>query len=145
MRTYEQTAQDEMDLCLLDRLRTVDWSAPQCVLGLACGTGRIGAWLRGRSSAAIDGVDIAPEKLEVARRKGIYRSLSVADGSHTGLPAGSYDLCLQSLADEHLPELRPLYQEVARATRRAAPRNSAHDNAERHLPEASSLRLRREQ
>ncbi len=118
VRTYEETVQDEMDLRLLDRLRTVDWSALQCVLDLACGTGRIGAWLRGRSSAALDGVDITPEMLEVARRKGIYRSLSLADVSHTGLAAETYDLCLQSLADEHLPDLGPLYQEVTRLTRR---------------------------
>ncbi len=30
------------------------------------------------------------------------------------MPAESYDLCTQSLADEHLPDLRPLYAEVAR-------------------------------
>ena len=47
-RTYEQTVYDEMDLRLLERLRTVDWSAPRSVLDLACGTGRIGAWLRPR-------------------------------------------------------------------------------------------------
>jgi hypothetical protein len=32
-----------MDLRLLDRLQTVDWSATQAVFDLACGTGRIGA------------------------------------------------------------------------------------------------------
>src|SRR5262245_13505721 len=107
-----------MDLRLLDGLQTVDWSVPRCVLDLACGTGRIGAWLRGRCPAAIDGVDITPEMLDVARRKGVYRTLRVADVSRTGLPAGTYDLCVQSLADEHLPDLRPLYREVARVTRR---------------------------
>jgi SAM-dependent methyltransferase len=118
VRTYEQTVQDEMDLRLLDRLRTVDWSAPRDVLDLACGTGRVGAWLAGRCPAAVDGVDITPEVLEVARRRGVYRTLRVADVSSTGLPAGAYDLCTQSLADEHLPDLRPLYREVARVTRR---------------------------
>ena len=49
---YEQTVYDEMDLRLLERLRTVDWSAPRSVLDLACGTGRIGAWLRRRCPAA---------------------------------------------------------------------------------------------
>jgi SAM-dependent methyltransferase len=118
VRTYEQTVQDEMDLRLLDRLQTINWSAPRCVLDLACGTGRIGAWLRGRCSAAIDGVDLTPEMLAVARGRGIYRALRIADVSDTGLPAGVYDLCTQSLADEHLPELGPLYREVARVTRR---------------------------
>jgi SAM-dependent methyltransferase len=114
VRTYEQTVKDEMDLRLLERLRAVDWSAPRVVLDVACGTGRIGAWLRARSGAAIDGVDLTPEMLDVARGKGIYRTLTVADVAATGLPAGAYDLCVQSLADEHLPDLRPLYREVAR-------------------------------
>jgi SAM-dependent methyltransferase len=118
VRTYDQTVQDEMDLRLLEGLQTVDWSAPQCVLDLACGTGRIGAWLRSRSAAAIDGVDLTPEMLDVARSKGVYRTLKVADVASTGFPAATYDLCVQSLADEHLPDLRPPYREVARLTRR---------------------------
>jgi SAM-dependent methyltransferase len=117
VRTYEQTVQDEMDLRLLDRLGTVDWSEPRCVLDLACGTGRVGAWLRGRCPAAIDGVDLTPEMLDVARGKGVYRALRVADVTQTGLPARAYDLCVQSLADEHLPDLGPLYREAARVTR----------------------------
>jgi predicted TPR repeat methyltransferase len=89
------------------------------VLDLACGTGRIGAWLKRRCpAAALDGVDITPEMLDVARSRGIYRTLGIADVSSTGLPAATYDLCTQSLADEHLPDLRPLYQEVGRVTRR---------------------------
>jgi SAM-dependent methyltransferase len=118
VRTYEQTVQDEMDLRLLDRLQTVDWSAPRGVLDLACGTGRVGAWLKGRCPAAVDGVDLTPEMLEVARLRDVYRALRVADVFNTGLPDGAYDLCTQSLADEHLPELGPRYREVARLTRR---------------------------
>src|SRR4051794_21144932 len=78
-RTYEQTVQDEMDLRLLDRLQTIDWSALNTALDLACGTGRVGAWLRARCDAAIDGVDVTPEMLEVADRRAVYRTLSVAD------------------------------------------------------------------
>jgi SAM-dependent methyltransferase len=117
VRTYEQDVQDEMDLRLLDRLQTVDWTALHNVLDLACGTGRIGAWLRAHTSAAIDGVDITPEMLDLARGRGVYRSLHVADVSRTGLPNAAYDLSIQSLADEHMPDLRPLYREVARVTR----------------------------
>lgn len=118
-RTYEQTVQDEMDLRLLERLQTVDWSAPRLVLDLACGTGRIGAWLRKRCAAAIDGIDITPGMLEAARGKGLYRSLHIADVANTGHSAETFDLCIQSLADEHLPDLRPLYREAARVTRPA--------------------------
>jgi SAM-dependent methyltransferase len=117
VRTYEQIVQDEMDVRLLDRIQTVDWSAPRSVLDLACGTGRIGEWLRKRCSAVIDGVDLTPEMLEVARRKGSYRALHITDITQTGLSAGTYDLCIQSLADEHLPDLQQLYREVARLTK----------------------------
>jgi SAM-dependent methyltransferase len=116
-RTYEHVVQDEMDLRLLERVRTVDWASLQLVLDLACGTGRIGAWLKTRTSAAIDGVDITPEMMDTARGKGIYRTLELADVANTGLPAGAYDLCVQSLADEHLPDLRPVYREAAHVTR----------------------------
>jgi SAM-dependent methyltransferase len=119
VRTYELTVQDEMDLRLLERLQSVDWSAPRRVLDLACGTGRIGAWLKCRSTAAvIDGVDITPQMLDLARDRGIYAALHEADVRDTGLAAASYDLCLQSLADEHLPELGPLYREASRLTQR---------------------------
>jgi len=69
VRTYEQTVEDEMDIRLLEGLKSIDWSAAHEVLDLACGTGRIGAWLHKRSAAAIDGVDMTPEMLEVARCK----------------------------------------------------------------------------
>jgi ubiquinone/menaquinone biosynthesis C-methylase UbiE len=118
VRTYEQTVQDEMDLRLLERLTTVDWSAPRSVLDLACGTGRIGTWLRQRgATGTIDGVDLTPEMLDQARIRGVYRTLVVADIATTRLPAETYDLCTQSLADEHLSELGPFYREVARVTR----------------------------
>ena len=118
VRTYEQTVLDEMDLRLLAGLRTVDWRAPRAILDLACGTGRIGAWLRSRGAGPIDGVDLTPEMLSLARGKGVYRELRVGDVASTGLPAGAYDLCTQSLADEHLAELGPLYGEAARVTGR---------------------------
>jgi SAM-dependent methyltransferase len=117
-RTYEDTVLDEMDLRLLARLESVDWPAARDVLDLACGTGRIGAWLRHQSAAAIDGVDLTPAMVDMARAKRVYRALHLADVTATGLAAGAYDLCIQSLADEHLPDLAPLYREVARLTAR---------------------------
>jgi SAM-dependent methyltransferase len=117
VRTYEQTVPDEMDLRLLARLQSIDWMAVRSALDLACGTGRIGAWLGRRGDVAVDGVDITPEMLALARAKGVYRALRIADVADTGLPAGAYDLVIQSLADEHLPGLGPLYREAARVSR----------------------------
>jgi SAM-dependent methyltransferase len=118
--TYERTVHDILDLRLLERVQTVAWSAARSVLDLACGTGRVAVWLKRRGvTADIDGVDLTPEMLDVARRSGIYRSLRIADVRDTGLVADAYDLCIESLADEHLADLGPLYREAARVTRRA--------------------------
>jgi len=113
-QTYEQIVQDEMDLRLFKRVQTADWNTAENILDLACGTGRIGVWMRERTNATIDGVDITPEMMEKAGKKGVYRNLTLAPVTQTGLDANTYDLCTQSLADEHLPELAPLYAETSR-------------------------------
>ena len=114
---YEGTVHDEMDIALLDRLATVQWKEAHTVADLACGTGRIGAWLRAHGVGEIDGVDLTPEMLDRARERHIYRSLEIADVADTGLDAASYDLVTQSLADEHLASVVPLYKETARLVR----------------------------
>jgi SAM-dependent methyltransferase len=111
---YEQTVHDEMDIALLDRLQTVRWTQVRDAVDLACGTGRIGTWLRAHGVQHIDGIDLTPEMLDRARERNVYRSLHVADVAKTGLEAQSYDLVTQSLADEHLADLSPLYNETAR-------------------------------
>ena len=116
-RHYEETVHDEMDIALLDRLATVQWKQARAVADLACGTGRISAWLRAHGVGEIDGVDLTPEMLERARDRHIYRSLEIADVADTGLDTASYDLVTQSLADEHLPSVEPLYKETARLLR----------------------------
>lgn len=113
--TYEDTVLDEMDLRLFNRA-DVDWVAQHTILDLACGTGRIGAWLRERTDAVIDGVDLTQAMLDKARDRNIYRNLTQSNITDTSITA-QYDLCTQSLADEHLPDLAPLYKEVARLTK----------------------------
>src|SRR3712207_2107214 len=98
--TYEGAVQDEMDLRLLARITTVDWAGAGRVLDLACGTGRIGAWLRARGAKRVDGVDFTPEMLARAEARGVYERLIRADIRDTGLPPASYDLILEVLADE---------------------------------------------
>jgi SAM-dependent methyltransferase len=115
--SYEQTVQDAMDVALLEALASVPWAALGSAGDLGCGTGRTGAWLRQRGVATIDGVDLTPEMLAVARAKGIYRHLVEADVAASGLPSAAYDLVTVCLVDEHLPELPPVYREAWRLAR----------------------------
>jgi SAM-dependent methyltransferase len=115
--SYEATVEDEMDLVLLEALESVQWAAVERAADLGCGTGRTGAWLRSRGIARIDGVDLTPEMLSIARGRRIYDRLVEADVAATGLESGMYDLVTTCLVDEHLRDLRPLYREAARLCR----------------------------
>ena len=50
VRTYEQTVLDEMELHCSINCAAIDGGLINSVLDLACGTGRIGAWLRQRTA-----------------------------------------------------------------------------------------------
>jgi SAM-dependent methyltransferase len=114
VETYEDTVEDLMDLRLLARLRVIDWSKASRVIDLACGTGRIGGWLKAQGVGELDGVDVTPEMLSKARDRGLYNHLLEADIRQTSLPARAYDVATMVLADEHLASLDPLYAEAAR-------------------------------
>jgi SAM-dependent methyltransferase len=115
--TYEDIVLDAMDLRLLARVRSVAWSQARTVADLACGTGRIGAWLTRQGVSAVDGIDLTPGMLDGARAKGVYRHLLLGDMRRTPFRTGAYDLVTAVLADEHLPDVQPLYQEAARIAR----------------------------
>jgi SAM-dependent methyltransferase len=115
--TYDQPFLDEMDVRLLERIETIAWPASGPAADLACGTGRIGAWLRSRGVESVDGVDLTPEMLRQAADKRVYRALHEADLRKTPLPDAAYGLVTNVLAVEHLPELDPLYTEAARIAR----------------------------
>jgi SAM-dependent methyltransferase len=115
VHTYEETVQDAMDVELLEALEQARWAGEAADLG--CGTGRTGAWLRDHGVEAVDGVDLTPEMLAVARERGVHRRLIEADVAATGLASDDYDLVVTSLVDEHLAELPPLYAEAFRLAR----------------------------
>lgn len=54
-----------------------DRSAP--VLDVGCGTGLVGRALAANGCTCIDGVDISPEMLAEAEKKGVYRNLTAED------------------------------------------------------------------
>ena len=115
--TYDDAVEDIMDLAVLDQLVSVGWGGAALVADLGCGTGRTAAWLTNRGVRFIDGVDLTPEMLEVARRRGLHRRLAIAHVANTPLPSGGYDVVVCSLVDEHLPELDSLYREARRLLR----------------------------
>ena len=115
--TYERTVQDAMDLALLDTLSSVDWQSCSTAVDLGCGTGRTGAWLRAHGVGALDGVDLTPEMLALARSRGIYRRLAEGDVAATGLEGNAYSLVTVCLVDEHLRDIAPLYSEAWRLSR----------------------------
>src|ERR1700726_3764933 len=71
VQTYEDTVLNEMDQRLLARIQSVAWDQVQQAADLACGTGRIGTWLKQREVKSLDGVDMTAEMIEVARAKGV--------------------------------------------------------------------------
>jgi SAM-dependent methyltransferase len=118
--SYEQTVEDAMDIALLEELAEPRWGSVRRAADLGCGTGRTAAWLRRNGVASVDGVDITPEMLAVARSRGGHDRLLEGDVRDTGLDGGAYDLVIASLIDEHLPDLRPFYAEAWRLARPGA-------------------------
>jgi SAM-dependent methyltransferase len=113
---YDTDVTEDLDVHLLDRLETVSWAVDHAV-DLACGTGRIGAWLGERGSRSVVGVDLTPEMVERARARGVHERVLLEDIRRTSLPDGAADLVTNVLSVEHLPELGPFYGEVARLLR----------------------------
>ncbi len=98
VNSYESTVPDEMDLPLLRGVRTVAWRTIRRAADLACGTGRTGCWLRQQGVGQIDGLDLTPEMLAVAKGRGVYDRLIVADMRATPLADTTYDLAMEVLA-----------------------------------------------
>jgi predicted TPR repeat methyltransferase len=76
------------------------------VIDIGTGTGLVGLYLKKlRSAIAIDGVDISPEMLEVARSKGVYRNLYIRDLTKEVIDtAAPYDalICIGIFTHGHL-------------------------------------------
>ena len=67
------------------------------VLDVGAGTGLLAAELSRRGVAPVDGIDISPEMIELARAKGMYRALHLADVTgRLDFADGSYEGCVSS-------------------------------------------------
>jgi predicted TPR repeat methyltransferase len=84
-------------------------------LDLGCGTGLMGRALAGRA-ARIDGVDIAPRMIDVARRSGAYAMLTVAslDEAVAAAPEGTFDLITAADVLVYLGDLSSVFASIAR-------------------------------
>jgi SAM-dependent methyltransferase len=111
-QSYDAKMGDELDIDLLTKLETIQWSQIRKVIDLGCGTGRIGSWLKAQGVRSIIGVDICEAMLRQAAVKGVYDNLIQAD--ITSLPGVSYeqDLGISALAACHLSNLKALFQEA---------------------------------
>jgi len=67
------------------------------VIDLGCGTGRVAARLTAHGFSVIDGLDLSPEMLQVARAKGLYRHLVAADlNQPLAIAAARYDAAVSA-------------------------------------------------
>ena len=89
------------------------------ILDAGCGTGLVGMALSRAGAKNIDGIDISPGMLEVARRTGVYNDLSIVDMSKVieKKQDESYDVitCVGTLTAGHVgpvPALRELVRVV---------------------------------
>lgn len=112
--TYEDTVAVGLDRPLLERVRSIEWKSVQQAADLACGTGRTGAWLKQQGVQRVDGVDITPEMLALAEKRGAHDKLFTGDVQSSPLDSSDYDLATLVLADEHLADVAPVYLEASR-------------------------------
>ena len=115
--SYEDSVENLMDIRLLERITSIEWDQINSAIDLACGTGRIGVWLKKQGTKSIDGIDFTSEMLKKAEEKGVYNELIHGDILDTHLKANAYDLSIEVLADEHVSDLHVFYSEAARITK----------------------------
>lgn len=90
------------------------------ILDAGCGTGLVGVALSQAGAKNIDGIDISPGMLEVARRTGVYRDLSIADMSKViEKQDQSYDVitCVGTFTAGHVGPV-PALQELVRVVKK---------------------------
>ena len=87
---------------------------PLRVLDLGCGTGLVGNAFKDLAAGGrLDGIDLAPRMLEVARKRGIYDDLILGDlETVLAAPGPSYDLIVSADTMVYLGDLAPTFRGV---------------------------------
>ncbi|CRG85643.1 hypothetical protein PISL3812_02682 [Talaromyces islandicus] len=90
------------------------------ILDAGCGTGLVGEALSRSATVTVDGIDLSPAMLKVARQTGIYRDLDIGDLNHRiEKPDESYDIvtCAGTFTEGHVgPD--PALREFLRVTKK---------------------------
>ena len=117
---FDQLMVDELDYRGHLHLRTLadasvpGLKAPLRVLDLGCGTGLVGNAFKDLAAGGrLDGIDLAPRMLEVARKRGIYDELILGDLETVLATSGpSYDLIVSADTMVYLGDLGPTFRGV---------------------------------
>jgi len=92
------------------------------ILDIGCGTGLAGQGLASHGFRHIDGLDISPEMMEVAKRRGVYQHFITADLNRVlDLPSAQYDGATCSGTFTHGHVAAPCLDEVFRILKPGAP------------------------
>lgn len=88
--------------------------APLRILDLGCGTGLVGNAFKDLAAGGrLDGIDLAPRMIEVARKRGIYDDLILGDlETVLAAPGSPYDLIVSADTMVYLGDLAPTFKGV---------------------------------
>ena len=117
---FEQHLTTRLGYRLPDDMRqAVEAAAPGrhfgAALDLGCGTGLVADRFAGLYDA-IDGVDLSPKMIDMARAKGRYRDLAAGDISEfLGVPRGPYDLVVAADTAIYIGDLTAIFAGLAAA------------------------------
>ncbi len=65
---YDEISTAQIETPILEKIDAVEWGNVNYVADLACGTGRIGDWLKCKNKCMIiDGIDINREMIQIAQ------------------------------------------------------------------------------
>ena len=94
--------------------------ADAAILDFGAGTGLSGQAVRDAGfTGRLDGCDVSPRSVEIARGRGVYSDVQVVDGNAVPLPyaSDSYDAAISIGVLTYIADVEALLRELARATK----------------------------
>jgi ubiquinone/menaquinone biosynthesis C-methylase UbiE len=99
------------------------WTLPQGLgLDVGCGDGSTMALIKQqRPDWTLVGIDLDPEETRLAQKSGVYTTVFTANAQSIPAPDSTFDFAFSNSVLEHIPQIDPVLQEVARILKRNAP------------------------